>query len=41
MLGKTGTAQVAKFVNRSHYLQQAKSLRDHAWFAGYASKDRP
>ena len=41
MLGKTGTAQVAKFVNRSHYLRQAKSLRDHAWFAGYASKDHP
>lgn len=41
MLGKTGTAQVAKFVNRSHYLRQAKSLRDHAWFAGYAPKDHP
>ncbi len=41
ILGKTGTAQVAKFVNRSHYLGQAKSLRDHAWFAGFSSKDRP
>ena len=41
MLGKTGTAQVAKFINRSHYLRQTKSLRDHAWFAGYASKEHP
>ncbi|HJW34271.1 MAG TPA: penicillin-binding protein 2 [Holophagaceae bacterium] len=39
--GKTGTAQVATFVDRSHYARQAKELKDHAWFAGYAPRDNP
>lgn len=41
MCGKTGTAQVAKFVDKAHYAKQAKSLKDHAWFAGYAPRENP
>jgi penicillin-binding protein 2 len=41
MAGKTGTAQVAKFVDRAHYLRQAKHLKDHALFAGYAPHEKP
>jgi penicillin-binding protein 2 len=39
--GKTGTAQVATFVDKAHYARQAKFLKDHALFAGYAPRDRP
>jgi penicillin-binding protein 2 len=39
--GKTGTAQVATFVDKAHYARQAKSLKDHALFAGYAPRDHP
>ncbi|HJU83540.1 MAG TPA: penicillin-binding protein 2 [Holophagaceae bacterium] len=39
--GKTGTAQVATFVDRAHYARQAKTLKDHAWFAGFAPVDHP
>ena len=39
--GKTGTAQVATFVDRAHYARQAKALKDHALFAGYAPRDKP
>ncbi len=39
--GKTGTAQVATFVDKAHYARQAKHLKDHALFAGYAPRDRP
>ena len=41
MVGKTGTAQVATFVDRAHYARQAKNLKDHALFAGYAPRDQP
>ena len=41
MVGKTGTAQVATFVDRSHYARQAKRLKDHALFAGYAPRENP
>ncbi len=40
-VGKTGTAQVAAFVNKAEYARQAKNLRDHALFAGYAPRDHP
>ncbi|WP_243287293.1 penicillin-binding protein 2 [Geothrix terrae] len=40
-VGKTGTAQVATFVDKSHYARQAKHLKDHALFAGYAPHDKP
>jgi penicillin-binding protein 2 len=39
--GKTGTAQVATFVDKAHYARQAKKLKDHALFAGYAPSDHP
>jgi len=39
--GKTGTAQVATFVDKAHYARQAKKLKDHALFAGYAPCDHP
>ena len=41
MVGKTGTAQVATFVDKSHYARQAKFLKDHALFAGYAPREKP
>ena len=41
MVGKTGTAQVATFVDRAHYVRQAKYLKDHALFAGYAPHEKP
>lgn len=40
-VGKTGTAQVATFVDKAHYARQAKELKDHAWFAGYAPRGNP
>ena len=39
--GKTGTAQVATFVDKAHYARQAKHLKDHALFAGYAPRHNP
>lgn len=39
--GKTGTSQVTAFVNRSHYSQLTKRLRDNALFAGYAPRENP
>ena len=39
--GKTGTAQVAEFKDKAHYAKQAKNLKDHALFAGYAPRDNP
>ncbi|WLT31953.1 penicillin-binding protein 2 [Geothrix sp. PMB-07] len=39
--GKTGTAQVATFVDKAHYARQAKKLKDHALFAGYAPQEHP
>ncbi|WP_257310592.1 penicillin-binding protein 2 [Geothrix fuzhouensis] len=41
MVGKTGTAQVATFVDKAHYARQAKHLKDHALFAGYAPREHP
>jgi penicillin-binding protein 2 len=41
MVGKTGTAQVAKFVDKAHYARQEKAKKDHAWFAGYAPRENP
>ena len=41
MVGKTGTAQVATFVDRAHYARQGKKLKDHALFAGYAPREHP
>ena len=41
IVGKTGTAQVATFVDKSHYARQAKNLKDHALFAGYAPREKP
>jgi penicillin-binding protein 2 len=41
MVGKTGTAQVATFVDKSHYARQTKKLKDHALFAGYAPHENP
>jgi penicillin-binding protein 2 len=40
-VGKTGTAQVATFVDKAHYARQARELKDHALFAGYAPRDNP
>jgi penicillin-binding protein 2 len=39
--GKTGTAQVATFVDKAHYARQAKKLKDHALFAGFAPRENP
>lgn len=39
--GKTGTAQVAEFKDKAHYAKQAKNLKDHALFAGYAPRENP
>jgi penicillin-binding protein 2 len=39
--GKTGTAQVATFVDKAHYARQAKYLKDHALFAGFAPRENP
>jgi penicillin-binding protein 2 len=39
--GKTGTAQVATFVDKAHYARQAKKLKDHALFAGFAPNEHP
>ena len=39
--GKTGTAQVAEFKDRAHYARQAKHLKDHGLFAGYAPRENP
>jgi penicillin-binding protein 2 len=39
--GKTGTAQVATFVDKAHYARQAKTLKDHALFAGFAPRENP
>ncbi len=39
--GKTGTSQVTTFVDKAHYGQLAKKLRDNALFAGYAPRENP
>ena len=39
--GKTGTAQVATFVDKAHYARQAKKFKDHALFAGFAPNEHP
>lgn len=40
--GKTGTAQVARLIKRTKYVESmAYKYRDHAWFAGYAPYDDP
>jgi len=39
--GKTGTAQVATFVDKAHYARQAKKFKDHALFAGFAPREHP
>jgi len=39
--GKTGTSQVAAFVDKAHYAKLAKKLKDNALFAGYAPRDNP
>jgi len=41
LCGKTGTSQVAAFVDKAHYAKQAKNLKDNALFAGYAPRDNP
>ena len=39
--GKTGTSQVTTFVDKAHYAQLAKHLKDNALFAGFAPTDHP
>jgi len=40
--GKTGTAQVARMIEREHDLKKIRyKLRDHAWFVGFAPYDDP
>ena len=39
--GKTGTSQVTTFVDKAHYAQLAKHLKDNSLFAGYAPTDKP
>jgi penicillin-binding protein 2 len=39
--GKTGTSQVTTFVDKAHYAQLAKHLKDNSLFAGFAPTDRP
>lgn len=40
--GKTGTAQVARLIKRTKYIESiAYKYRDHAWFAGFAPYDDP
>ena len=39
--GKTGTSQVTTFVDKAHYAQLAKNLKDNSLFAGFAPSDRP
>lgn len=42
MAGKTGTAQVAKLIQRTkNVLSIPYKYRDHAWFAGFAPYDDP
>lgn len=41
LCGKTGTSQVATFVDKAHYARQAKNLKDNALFAGYAPRENP
>ena len=41
MCGKTGTSQVTSFVDRAHYSQMSKKLKDNALFAGYAPRENP
>jgi len=41
MVGKTGTSQVTTFVDKAHYAQLAKHLKDNALFAGYAPRENP
>ena len=39
--GKTGTSQVTTFVDKAHYAQLAKNLKDNSLFAGYAPSSNP
>lgn len=39
--GKTGTSQVTTFVDKAHYAQLAKHLKDNSLFAGYAPTGNP
>lgn len=39
--GKTGTSQVTTFVDKAHYAQLAKQLKDNSLFAGFAPTDHP
>lgn len=39
--GKTGTSQVTTFVDKAHYAQLAKNLKDNSLFAGYAPTSNP
>jgi penicillin-binding protein 2 len=39
--GKTGTSQVTTFVDKAHYAQLARHLKDNSLFAGYAPTDHP
>lgn len=39
--GKTGTSQVTTFVDKAHYAQLAKHLKDNSLFAGFAPTDKP
>ena len=41
--GKTGTAQVAskENLNRQIDAERPEHLRNHAWFVGYAPRDKP
>lgn len=41
MVGKTGTAQVRSFKDRSQYATFEKRFKDHALFAGYAPRGHP
>jgi len=41
MCGKTGTSHVTTFVDKAHYSQLAKRLKDNALFAGYAPRENP
>ena len=39
--GKTGTSQVTTFVDKAHYAQLAKHLKDNSLFAGFAPTNQP
>lgn len=41
IVGKTGTSQVTSFVDKAHYANLSRKLKDNALFAGYAPRENP